>query len=160
MKTKFLSVLLLIACTTSLFAQITREQADSIVLKHIKNEITTPYLLYVNVNAPSDEGVALTTYNEENMKVKYACWAYYLNEHPETTAPSRHRYLFVKENDGNLLEVVTYNDLVPDGLAQWMHVPPLGIVETEKTDVRIYPNPTTGVFNVQGSKFKVQGSRC
>jgi len=147
--TLVISILLLFA--TSLSAQITREQADAVVLEHIQKEVVLPYLLYVNVNLPNDEGIALTTYNEENMKVKYACWAYYLNENPEVSEPARHRYLFVKENDGNLLEVITYNDLGPADLTQW-ELMSLGVNEGERSDIRIYPNPTMGEFKVQGFK--------
>ena len=142
---------------STLPAQITREQADAIVFEHIQNEVTTPYLLYVNANLPSEEGIFLTTYNEENMKVKYACWAYYLNEHPEVSEPTQHRYLFVKENDGNLLEVITSNNLGQEDLTQWELVS-LGVVSIEKSDIRIFPNPTTGEFKVQEfNSSKVQG---
>ena len=156
MKTKFLSVLLLIACTTSLFAQITREQADAIVFEHLQKVVTEPYLLYVHVNAPSETGIALATFNAENLKVKYACWAYYLNEHPGVSEPTQHRYLFVKENDGNLLEIITFNDLDPNNLTGWTLVEPNDINEIEKNTIHIFPNPTTGQLNVQSSKFKVQ----
>jgi len=146
---------ILLAWTTSLYAQITREQADVIILDYIRSVVTPPYLLYVNSSLPSEDGIFLTTYNEENMKVKYACWAYYLNENPEISGPFRHRYLFVKENNGNLLEVITYNDLGPVDLTLWISVP-LGIADLEKSDILIYPNPTTGQLQVQSSKFKVQ----
>ena len=143
--TLVISILLLFA--TSLSAQITREQADAVVLEHIQKEVFLPYLLYVNVNIPSVAGITLTTHNEENMKVKYACWAYYLNENPEVSESARHRYLFVKENDGNLLEVITYNDLGPADLTQWELVS-LGVNDFGKSDIRIYPNPTTGELRV------------
>jgi len=137
-------------------AQITREQADTIVLEHIQNEVISPYFLYVNVNLPSEDGIALTTHNEESMKIKYACWAYYLNEHPEMSEPARHRYLFVKENDGNLLEVITYNDLVPADLTQWELVP-LKVIDLEKSDIRIYPNPTTGELTITNYELRITG---
>ena len=138
-------MLVLIACTTSLSAQITREQADKIVWEHIQNEVTTPYLLYVYNHAPSAAGLMITTYNEETVKVKYACWAYYLNENPGVSEPTQHRYLFVKEDDGNLLEIITSNDLSPD-LTGWESV--LGLGDVKKEFIRIYPNPTTGELNI------------
>jgi len=147
----------LIAWATSLSAQITREQADEIVFQHIKKEVTPPYLLYVNVNTPSETGIAITTYNEEAMQAKYACWAYYLNESPGLSEPSQHRYLFVKENDGNLLEVITSNDIGPDDLSQWEKVT-VGIAETALSDqITVYPNPTTGEFIVTSNRLQVIG---
>jgi len=142
-----LPVLVLLAWTTSLSAQITREQADEIVWQHIKNEVTTPYSLYINTHAPSAEGIAVTTFQEETFKAKYACWAYYLNENPGLTEPSQHRYLFVKENDGNLLEVITSNDKVPD-LTQWAEVT-VGLIDMgENGGIVVYPNPTSGELRV------------
>jgi len=138
---------LLVISSIWLSAQITREQADKIVWEHIQNEVTTPYLLYVHNDTPSAEGLMVTTYNEEAVKVKYACWAYYLNENPGVSEPTQHRYLFVKENDGNLLEIITSNDLVPD-LTGWE--PVLGLVNVKKEFISIYPNPTTGEFLIQG----------
>ena len=142
-------MLILLAWATSLSAQITREQADAIVRQHIENEVSPPYLLYVNVNAPSQTGIDITTFQEETFKAKYACWAYFLNENPTSTEPAQHRYLFVKENDGNLLEVITSNDRAPNDLTQWEEMMPVGIVEAQGiASVRVYPNPTTGELQV------------
>ena len=153
MKKMFLLLLALIACATSLSAQITREQADEIVLEYIQNEVTQPYLLYVNVKAPSPTGIALTTHNEESVKVKYACWAYYLNENPALSEPCQHRYLFVKADDGNLLEIITYNDLAPDNLlTQWTLVL-LGVETWEETNILVYPNPTTGELTINNEQL-------
>jgi len=144
-------MLVLIAWTTSLSAQITREQADAIVWEHIQNEITPPYLLYVNLNTPSEEGMVITTFNDEVVKVKYTCWAYYLNESPEVSEPSQHRYLFVKENNGNLLEIITTNDFGPD-LTGWE--PVLGLGDMKKEGIRIYPNPTTGELRITSYELR------
>jgi len=144
----------LLLFATSLSAQITREQADAIVLEHIQSELTSPYLLYVNVNTPNAAGIALTTHNEENMKVKYACWAYYLNENPEVSEPARHRYLFVKEINGNLLEVVTYRDLGLDDLTQW-ELMSLRVNELVKGNILIYPNPTIGELRITNYELRI-----
>ncbi|MCL2042078.1 MAG: T9SS type A sorting domain-containing protein [Bacteroidales bacterium] len=147
MKKIIISMLVLTAWATSLSAQITREQADAIVWEHLQDEVTPPYFLYVNVNTPTVEGIAITTPQGEAMLAKYACWAYYLNENPVMSAPSQHRYLFVKEDDGNLLEVITSNDLVPE-LTDWTEVT-TGIVETDNyPSLRIYPNPTDGMLYI------------
>jgi hypothetical protein len=145
------SIIFYSACTNILLAQITREQANAIVLQHIQNEIAPPYKLYVYNHAPSMEAIAITTYSEENIKIKYACWAYYLNENPEITKPCQHRYLFVKENDGNLLEIITSNDLGPEELTEWQIV--LGVETIPISDFRIsvFPNPTTGELRIDAS---------
>ncbi|MCL1851379.1 MAG: hypothetical protein FWF70_08280 [Bacteroidetes bacterium] len=72
-----------LCCAASLHAQITKEQANAIVLQYLQNEVTPPYVLYVSTHVPSEADLVLTTHNEETIKVKYACWAYYLNEHSD-----------------------------------------------------------------------------
>ncbi|MDR2971258.1 MAG: T9SS type A sorting domain-containing protein [Bacteroidales bacterium] len=114
-----LSILILFVCAISLQAQITQEQAKTIVLEYLQNEVTPSYFLYTNAQEPSEENIVLTTLNEEIIEIEYACWAFYLNEHPNLNAPCQHRYLFVKEDDGNLLELITSNDLGPTDLTEW-----------------------------------------
>ena len=138
-------MLVFFAGTTSLFAQTTREQADAIVWEYIQNEISAPYHLYVNTHLPNEEGINITTNNEENVKVKYACWSYYLNEYPDINGPSQHRYFFVKENNGNLLEIITTHDVVPN-LTEWDML--LGVNDLKKEAITVYPNPTTGFLNL------------
>ena len=107
MKKIFILTSVFIAWAMSLTAEnITREQADEIVRSYVQSEVTNP-ALYANVNNPNGEGIAITTSNEETFRAKYACWAYYLDENE----PVQRRYLFVKENDGSLLEVIASNDL-------------------------------------------------
>jgi len=157
MKKIIVPMIVLTAWATSLSAQITREQADEIVFQHIKKEVTPPYLLFINVNSPSDAGISITTYCEEAIKAKYAFWAYYLNENPGLSEPCQHRYLFVKENDGNLIEVITSNDIGPEDLAQWEEVT-VGIAETTLSDqIIVFPNPTTGEFIVTSNRLQVIG---
>ena len=62
-------------CATSLQAQITQEQANTIVFQYLQTELTQPYLLYVYNHEPSADELLLTTYNEEVIKVKYPCKA-------------------------------------------------------------------------------------
>ena len=140
MKTKnFFLPLILIASTTSLFSQTTREQADAIVLNHIQNEAIPLYDLYVNVNAPSATGIAVTMSTGETVKARYACWIYYLSEDKSPKS----RYLFVKENNGSLLEIIANNDLGPNDLASWEVVSlPTGFsVEETTVNQSLYPNP-------------------
>ena len=148
-------MLVLLAWATSLPAQIMREQADTIVLQHIQNEVSVPYLLYVYNHAPSEDEMVITTYNEEKIKIKYACWAYYLNENPELTEPCQHRYLFVKANDGNLLEITTSNDLTPTELSEWATV---GVANWDRSqEMLLYPNPTTGELRIMNYELRIEG---
>ena len=71
----------------TLSAQITQEQANEIVLQYIQNEVSPPYVLYVNTHVPTAEGIVINTFKEETVKVKYPCWSYYLNENPSVSAP-------------------------------------------------------------------------
>jgi hypothetical protein len=153
MKIFTFSFLLLFFYAISLHAQITQEQANAIVLQHIQNEITPPYVLYVSTHAPS-EGIVITTHNKEIIKAKYACWAYYLNEFPDVNTPCQHRYLFVKADDGNLLEIVTSNDFIPD-LTDWTLVP-LRVIEKETNNILIYPNPTTGELRMESGEWRME----
>jgi hypothetical protein len=132
----------------SLPAQITQEQADVIVTEYVKSNIAEPYLLYAHLETPSAEGLAIATFQEEIVNVKYACWAYYLDENPELSEPSQHRYLFVKEDDGNLLEIITANDLGPEELSQWKLVEPVGIDDVENVVLIVYPNPTENQLRI------------
>jgi len=149
-------MLVLMAWATSLSAQITQEQADKIVWKHVQNEATLPYLLYVYNHAPSAEGIMIMTYNEEIVKVKYACWAYYLNENPEASEPCQHRYLFVKEDNGNLLEIITSNDLGQEDLTEWLPVPLSAIDKEENYSCVVYPNPVRDELKIENGKLKIE----
>ena len=132
----------------SLSAQITREQADTTVRNHLQNENVQYEVLYVNVNAPNEEGIAITTSNGEMFKAKYSCFAYYLNE----SDISQSRFLFVKTDQGNLLEVIAYNALVQD-LSQWQAMDDdVGLIEKEGNPIRpiLFPNPVNDWLNLPG----------
>jgi len=150
MKTKnLLSILALFAWTASFSAQITREQADEIVINYVKNEVAlnegvplNSFLLFVNANTPSEDGFAITTSSGEKVKAKYACWVYYLPYAAEwaVVAPTMRRYLLVKEDNGSLLEIIV-NDLSPN-LDLWTAVDlPAGIVSPKANNKSLYPNP-------------------
>ena len=143
---KFIPMSVLVASATVLPAQITREQADSITKDYLQSERVEYNLLYVNVNIPNEEGIVITTSNEEIVKAKYACWVYYLNESESELSQSR--YLFVKEDNGNLLEVIASNDAGQSDLTQWQEVDnPLGLAERmENTIQPLYPNPVDNVL--------------
>ena len=129
---------LLLVWATSLPAQIMQEQADAIVLDYLKNEVMHSGLLYINDKAPGVEDIAITTSNKETFKAKYACWAYYLNENES----NRSRYLFVKEDNGSLLEIIANNDLGPGDLASWKAVETTtGLINRKSSAKQLYPNP-------------------
>ena len=145
MRKMIILVSVLFAWTTSLpAANITREQANAIVLDYLQNEVMHPnYSLYVNVNTPSEDGFVVTTYKEETVKAKYACWVYFVYENiSDATAalPISCRYLFVKEDNGTLLEIITTNDYVPN-LSSWEALDISGMTEPKENNQSIYPNP-------------------
>ena len=178
MKTKILlSMLILFAWTASLSAQkITREKADEIVINYAKSELTLSpsQLIYLNPNTPSAEDFVITTSTGETVKAKYACWVYavsrlffepcegvvgvdcpqYMPPHPSIVG---YRYLFVKEDGGSLLEVITSSDYGLD-LSSWTEVKvPRGIAAPtlEKGEIIGYYNlmgvklpqePTNGIY--------------
>ena len=122
---------------SSLSAQVTREQADVIVQNHL--QMIEYEVLFVNVNTPSAEGIDIRTSNEETFKANYACWTYYAKEEGKC------RYLFVKADNGNLLEVIANNDLGQSDVSQWKTLDEVGVVEKEENAIRpiIYPNPVS-----------------
>jgi len=154
MRKTFIPMLVLLAWATSLPAQITREQADEIVLDYIQNEVNRPVFLYVNINAPDKEGTEITTSNEEKIKAKYACWVYCLTEcvcNPlEYRLPFWSRYLFVKEDDGNLLEVIANKDLGPKDLTSSWEVmkTPSSLFASKENNKSLHPNPVNDLLTL------------
>ena len=125
----------LFVCSTSIFSQkIIREKADEIVKSYIQSEGLKSIDLYVNINEPDDEGISITTSKGEKFTAKYACWAYSLKD------ATRRHYFFVKEENGNLLEVVTNND-VSELDASWVEMNLSGMLEIKSSLNSPYPNP-------------------
>ena len=142
---KLVSVVVLSLWAMYLPAQTTRGQADTIVRNHLQNENLQNCPLYVNVNAPNQAGIVITTSNDEVIKAKYACWTYYVDE----TEEFKRRYFFVKQDNGNLLEVIATNDVGGD-LSQWeLATNPVGLTEFEINNIKpLYPNPTDDLLNI------------
>ena len=96
----------------ALSAQITQEEADEIVLEHIINRYSTSssYTLFAKEELQA-EGITIAPSTGEVLELDYACWAYYVRY------ANTGRFLIVKANNGNLLEV---NAKVDEGdLAKW-----------------------------------------
>ena len=156
MKRYIIIMSFLIAWATSLTAaNITRAQADEIVQNYVQCGT-----LYSNVNEPSAEGIVITTSNEETFKAKYACWAYCLDE----SDPVQRRYLFVKEDNGSLLEIIASND-VSELDASWTVVITGFAVETRHATSLLYPNPVGDLLtipcneNVRIEIYDLKGTR-
>ncbi len=175
MKKTIILMSVLFAWATSLSAQVTREQADAIVLNYLNREMAYPYALYVNANAPNEEGFTIITEMEEAIKVKHACWVYrakrifspppcenppecpqYVMVHPFFTG---YNYIFVKEDDGSLLEVITHQDGLIGNSNSWIEVKaPTGLVEPKENDKFLYPNPVDDWLTIpcNGENIRVE----
>ena len=134
--------------TASLQAQITQKQADTIAQNYLQNKMIDYGLLYVYTHLPNEEGITITTSNEEIFTAKYACWAYYADEN----GASQRHYLFVKEDDGNLLEAIASND-VSSNSELWKPMEAAGVFEMTKSNIKIYPNPTTGQLTIDNGEL-------
>ena len=175
MKKIFIPMIVLLAWATSLSAQITREQADEIVINYLESEGVplNYFLLYVNADTPNEGGFSLTTSNGETVKAKYACWVYcgnrlyyspcddpdcpqYVPPHPSMIG---YRYIFVKEDNGSLMEIITSEDTNQD-LNSWTKVNvPSGIVEAKESNKSLYPNPVNDLLtlpcNGESTRFEI-----
>ena len=142
---KIFSIVILSLWVMSLSAQTTRGQADTIVKEHLQNENLQNCSLYVNVKEPNQAGIVITTSNEEVINAKYPCWTYYVDE----TEQFKRRYFFVKQDNGNLLEVITSNDISGD-LSQWKFLEnSVGLTEFEINNIKpLYPNPVNDLLNI------------
>ena len=96
----------------TLSAQVTQEQADQIVIERMSNDAPF-YILYAKADVQT--GFEITTATGEILELDYSCWVYYVN----FIGTANGKYLIVKENTGNVLEVNTKNDGGPDDLENW-----------------------------------------
>jgi len=97
----------------TLSAQITQEQADKIVINHITND-TKPHTIFAKKEVQTD-GYTVITSKGEMLELDYSCFVYYVKYNEETNG----KYLIIKENNGNLLEVNTKSDEGPGDLYKW-----------------------------------------
>ena len=116
MKKILLSLVVPLVFMMTLSAQILQEQADEIVQQRLESE-TKPYCLYAQKEVQTE--FEITTATGEVLELGYSAWVYYVSY----TGEANGKYLIVKENNGNLLEVNTKNDADPDDLEKWRFVP-------------------------------------
>jgi len=105
--------------------QVAREDADEIVLEYINIE-SWPYTVYVKENVQA-AGTTITTTAGEILKFDSLCWVYcidYANNAAST-------YLLVNGNNGNLLEINTRSNAMPDDLAEWKVIAPIELPFTK-----------------------------
>jgi len=111
-------ILLLIAAPFVLFstlsAQITQEQADSIVLERLNKEIQS-YTLHAKEDVQKE--MIITSAAGEMLELDYPCWVYYIRNDNNTGC-----YLIVNENNGNLLEIKVTSYAEPNDLAEWRKI--------------------------------------
>jgi hypothetical protein len=113
-------ILLFIAASFVFFsamAQITQYESDSIVLQRMSTE-TRQYTLFAQKNLYIYNELSLRTSVGEILELNCSCWVYYIC-YVEETDKHDCRYLIVNDSNGNLLEVKTRNDLIPDDLDTW-----------------------------------------
>ena len=114
MKKSIILTSFFLAYAMSLTAQVTREQADSIVLERMSSE-TRAYTLYAN-EALQEEGYTINTSAGEVFELDYSCCVYFVRYTNEVNV----KYLIVKESTGNLLEFNAQNDEGPENLEDWI----------------------------------------
>ena len=115
-KKKFIFLVAILAFNAVSWAQITQNEADSIVLERMSTEMRQ-HTVYAQTNS-----MPITTSAGELVELDYPCWIYYIHyadQENDSLAPRR--YLVVKESRGNVLEVRTKNNAKPD-LAAWRKI--------------------------------------
>ena len=114
MKKLLLTIAVPLISFLSVLAQITQEEAEIIVQKHVSSKIN-PFSVYAKENMQT-EGISIITSLGENVEIDYPCWVYYVKSY---TLKTDNSYIIVKENLGNLLEINVKNVNDPDDLKAW-----------------------------------------
>jgi len=112
MKKILIFLVFLLASLFSLSAQVTQEQADEIVIERMKGE-ASEFTIYAKDDVQT--GFEIVTTKGEILELDYPCWVYFVN----FTEPTNNKYLFVKENSGNILEMKTKHNSVPEDFEMW-----------------------------------------
>lgn len=114
MKNFFLLIAIVLAFLSA-SAQIAQFEADSIVLERMSMEIR-PHTIYSQNDIQTQ--MTINTLKGEVIELDYFCWVYFIN-YMEDADSNKNRYLIVKENTRNLLEININNDATPNNLAEW-----------------------------------------
>ena len=105
----------------SLAQQITQTESDSILLKRMQVE-TREHIVYAS--SLQTEGTTLTTAAGEVLEWDFSCWIYYIHYADQAEDSLAIRcYFVVKESSGNLLEINTKNNSIPNNLVAWRIIP-------------------------------------
>ena len=104
---------ILIAFSLISFAQISREQADEILLNYVmNNEDIRKDVLGISTTdvLPNAKGIStITIYASpgryETFSVEYPCWVYFLYEWMDINCCRPFRYLFVDKATGSVMEI-------------------------------------------------------
>jgi hypothetical protein len=99
----------------TLSAQITQEQADKIIIERLNHD-TSDFIIYAKEEVQTN--FEITTSIGEMLELNYPCWIYFIKYADKTNG----KYLIVKENNGNLLEMNTKNDEGPVDLSEWRFI--------------------------------------
>ena len=99
----------------ALSAQITQEQADTIVLQRMTKE-TRPWCMIYGQDTVQPSGTTIKTAKNETLEFGYPYWLYYVGYIEDT---DEHTYFVIRESDGNLLVINTKNDTCPNNLETW-----------------------------------------
>ena len=117
MKKMLLSIVAPFAFFAVLSAEtISQEEADGIVWERLSQE-TQSYTVYAKEDVQKE--MTITTSTGEVLEINYFCWVYYIR----CANANQGRYLIIKENNGNLLEVKAKGDIKPNDLTEWREVP-------------------------------------
>ena len=99
-----------------LSAQISKEEAENIVLEYMIDE-TQLHSLFGNEIL--QKTISITTANGEEIELNYPCWVYYASYYDKEDDYNNSRYLIINERNGNLLEINTKCDYEPNDLVTW-----------------------------------------
>ncbi len=163
MKARIIFIALL-ALVSNSFAQVTKEQADEIILQYIIDEEmrTDVLLLETTSMLPNAEGIStITTHlfgNYETFSIEYPCWVYHIYEWADVNCCRPHRYLFVNKVTGNILEVKTKGSPYNPNPENWQLVSSAisGLPDIDSEfGVFYFPNPVNDFFTISDPKQTV-----
>ena len=116
---------------SALSAQTERESTNKIVLEYMSTE-EQPHIIYAKGYGPMKSAI-LTTSTGEMFEIDYPAWIYYVRYANIASG----RYLIVKENNGNILEIKAKNDIGPNDLMEeWWRI----VEKTSKEEFCSYVN--------------------